>query len=143
MLSRKTKYALKALVTLTRRYGDEPLRIQDLAEAERIPRKFLELILLQLKNAGILHSLKGPGGGYSLARNPAEVTVGQIIRLFDGPLALLGCASQTAYVPCADCPDEGACRVRWMMLQVRESTSRLLDRTTLLQLAASDSAMPP
>lgn len=136
MLSRKTKYALKALIALARSEGTGPVRIQDLAAAESIPRKFLELILVQLRNAGILQSAKGPGGGYMLARPPERVTVGQVVRLFDGPLALLPCASQTAYARCTDCPDEDACRVRWMMLQVREATATLLDQTTLATLSA-------
>lgn len=135
MLSRKAKYALKALIALARADGTGPVRIQDLSTAESIPRKFLELILLQLRNAGILQSAKGPGGGYMLARPAERITVGQVVRLFDGPLALLPCASQTAYARCSDCPDEDACRVRWMMLQVREATATLLDQTTLATLA--------
>lgn len=137
MLSRKTKYALKALVALARHGGAEPVRIQDLAAQEMIPRRFLEAILLQLRNGGVLRSIKGPGGGYVLARSPDEVTIGHIVRTFDGPLALIACASQTAYARCTDCPDEGACRVRWMMLRVRESTAILLDATTLSELASA------
>jgi Rrf2 family protein len=135
MLSQKSKYALKALIALARGVGSEPVRIQDLATSENIPHKFLEAILLQLRHAGVLRSVKGPGGGYLLARPAEQVTVGQILRLFDGPLALIACASQTAYVRCADCSDEGACQVRWMMLQVREATSNLLDQTSLAALA--------
>jgi Rrf2 family protein len=142
MLSRKSKYALKALVALARYEPGVPVRARDLADAARIPYKFLESILGQLRAAGMLHSTKGPGGGYTLARSASEITVGQVIRLFDGPLALIACASQTAYAPCGDCPDESACRVRWMMLQVREASSALLDRTTLLALASSPTTPP-
>jgi Rrf2 family protein len=143
MLSRRTKYALKALVALARHPGPDPMRSQDIAETETMPRKFLEAILHQLRNAGIVRSVKGPGGGYSLARPAETVTIGQVIRLFDGPLALIPCASQTAYVPCEDCQDEAGCRVRWAMLQVRESTSRLLDNMTLATLASRDSTSMP
>ncbi len=139
MLSQKTKYALKALLVLARNESGAPVRIQDLADAQNIPHKFLESILLQLRNMGVLRSVKGPGGGYLLARAPEEVTVGQILRIFDGPLALIGCASQTAYSRCSDCPDESSCRVRWMMLQVREATSALLDSTSLATLAQDSS----
>ena len=106
MLSKKAKYAIKALLALADREGDEPMRIADLAREEQIPPKFLELILLGLKNQGILQSRKGKGGGYLLARDPADIYLGQIVRMFDGPLAPVPCASQTAYVPCADCKNE-------------------------------------
>lgn len=134
-MSRKAKYALKALVALARTDGAVPVRVNDIAVAERIPHKFLEGILGQLRRAGVLASVKGPGGGYRLARAADQVMVGAVVRLFDGPLALLPCASQTAYVPCEDCPDEDACRVRWMFMEVREATSSLLDRTSLATLA--------
>ena len=99
MLSKKAKYAIKALLALADREREEPMRIADLAREEQIPPKFLELILLGLKNHGILQSRKGKGGGYLLARDPAEIYLGQIVRMFDGPLAPVPCASQTAYVP--------------------------------------------
>ena len=110
MLSKKAKYAIKALLALAEREREEPMRIADLAREEQIPPKFLELILLGLKNHGILQSRKGKGGGYLLARDPADIYLGQIVRMFDGPLAPVPCASQTAYVRCADCRNEAGVR---------------------------------
>ena len=143
MLSKRTKYALKALLALTEHRGDQPVRIADLARQERIPRKFLELILLDLRNQGLVRSQKGKGGGYLLARDPRKVYVGQVVRLFDGPLAPVPCASQTAYVRCADCADEAACGVRLAMKEVRDATARILDRLSLASLARRETALRP
>ena len=143
MLTRKTKYALKALVVLGEEYGEKPVLISDLARRERIPKKFLELILLDLRNLGILRSKKGRGGGYSLAKAPREIRIGSVVRAFDGPLAPVACASQTAYAKCDDCRDERTCAVRALMTEVRDSTARILDGTTLdsmLGPAARDAA---
>jgi Rrf2 family protein len=137
MLSRKAKYAIKALLALADRQGEEPMRISDLARAEQIPPKFLELILLGLRNHGILRSRKGKGGGYLLARDPSDIYLGQIVRMFDGPLAPVPCASQTAYVPCADCPDEAVCGVHLAMKEVRDATARVLDGTSLASLRST------
>jgi Rrf2 family protein len=134
MLSRKAKYAIKALLALAAREDGEPVRISDLASAEQIPPKFLELILLGLRNQGILRSRKGKGGGYLLARDPSEIYLGQIVRMFDGPLAPVPCASQTAYVPCADCRNEAVCGVHLAMKEVRDATARVLDGTSLASL---------
>src|SRR3954468_1010371 len=134
MLSKKAKEAIKALLALAEREDDEPMRISDLARAEQIPPKFLELILLGLRNHGILQSRKGKGGGYRLARDPSEISLGQIVRIFDGPLAPVPCASQTAYVPCADCRSEAVCGVHLAMKEVRDATARVLDGTTLASL---------
>jgi Rrf2 family protein len=134
MLSRKAKYAIKALLALAERDDEEPMRISDLAKAEQIPAKFLELILLGLRNQGILRSRKGKGGGYLLARDPSEIYLGQIVRMFDGPLAPVPCASQTAYVPCGDCRDEAVCGVHLAMKEVRDATARILDGTSLASL---------
>src|ERR671925_994621 len=134
MLSKKAKYAIKALLALADPERSQPVRIADLARAEQIPPKFLELILLGLKNHGILQSRKGKGGGYRLARDPSQIFLGQIVRMFDGPLAPVPCASQTAYVPCADCRDEAVCGVRLAMKEVRDATARVLDGTSLASL---------
>jgi Rrf2 family protein len=131
MLSKKAKYAIKALLALADRDPDEPMRIADLARREQIPPKFLELILLGLRNQGILRSRKGKGGGYLLARDPKDIYLGQIVRMFDGPLAPVPCASQTAYVPCADCRSEAVCGVRLAMKEVRDATAKILDGTSL------------
>ena len=135
MLSRKAKYALKALLALAAHDRPEPVRIADLARQERLPQKFLELILLDLRNAGVVQSRKGKGGGYLLAKRPDEIFLGQVVRLFDGPLAPVPCASQTAYVPCEDCVDEATCGVRIAMKEVRDATARILDQLSLAGLA--------
>lgn len=135
MLSKKAKYALKALLALATVPDGEPVRIADLARRQRIPRKFLELILLDLRNAGLLRSRRGPAGGYLLARKPGRIYLGEIVRLFDGPIAPVPCASQHFYQRCQDCPDEAACGVRLAMKQVRDASARILDRTTVESLA--------
>ena len=134
MLSRKTKYAIKALIALAEYGPDTPVRIADLAREQQIPPKFLELILLELRNQGILRSRKGKGGGYLLARDPGAIYLGQIVRMFDGPLAPVPCASQTAYVPCSDCRNEAVCGVHLAMKKVRDATAKILDGTSLAQL---------
>src|SRR4051794_29574584 len=134
MLSKKSKYAIKALIALAEHGREEPVRIADLARAQQIPPKFLELILLELRNQGFLRSRKGKGGGYLLARDPGSIYLGQIVRMFDGPLAPVPCASQTAYVPCSDCRNESVCGVHLAMKKVRDATARILDGTSLAQL---------
>jgi Rrf2 family protein len=113
-----------------------PVLIAEIAEHEAIPQKFLELILLELKKDGILDSKKGKGGGYLLARPPDTITLGQIIRKLDGPLALRPCVSQTAYRRCDECHDEKTCGIRMVMKEVRDRTSEILDGTTLAQVQA-------
>ena len=131
MLSNKTKYALKALQVLAKEYGQGPILISEIARRENIPAKFLELILLEMKNQGILQSKKGKGGGYFLARPPHSVTVGQIVRMIDGPLAPLPCVSRTSYMRCRECRDERSCGIRLVMKDVRDATAKILDSTTL------------
>ena len=131
MLSKKSKYALKALTILAKEYGQGPVLISDIAQREEISRKFLEIILLELKNAGILQSRKGKGGGYSLGRPPRQISLGHVIRVLDGPLAPLPCVSKTAYVRCRECRDERTCGIRMVMKQVRDATAQILDSTTL------------
>ena len=138
MLTRKGKYGLKAMIALAKdhAHGGGPMLIGDLAEQEAIPRKFLENILLALKHRGLVHSRKGPGGGYQLGRAPDEISVGDIIRTLDGPLALVSCVSQTAYSPCEECVTEKDCAVRRIFQQVRDQTAKILDGTTLKAAAA-------
>ena len=136
VLSRKSKYGLKALLMLAREAGRGPVLISELADRDAIPKKFLEAILLDLKRHGLVESKKGKGGGYFLRRGPAEVTCGDVIRALEGPLALVPCVSQTAYMPCADCVDEAACGVRLAMKEVRDATARILDNTTLADINA-------
>ena len=131
MLSKKSKYALRALLALARRPSEGPVLISELAEQEGIPKKFLELILLELKNNGILQSKKGKGGGYFLGRKPDAISLGEVIRVLDGPLAPLPCVSQTAYHACEECGDEATCVIRAVMKDVRDATSTILDRESL------------
>jgi len=132
MLSNKAKYGLKALIHLAN--ADGQCLAGDIASNNNIPRKFLDAILVELRNAGILNSRKGKGGGYRLARPADKITVGQIIRILDGPLAPIPCASRTAYKKCDDCPDEGACAIHDIMLDVRDSIAMILDRTSIASL---------
>lgn len=131
MLSRKAKYALQAMLFLADNYGQGPLLISEMARREAIPQKFLEMILLELKNSGLLQSKKGKGGGYTLARPPDSVSVGQILRVVEGPLAPLPCVSRTAYKRCEECRDERSCGIRIVMKEVHEASTRILDNTNL------------
>lgn len=131
MLTKKSKYGLKALLALAGDASRAPVLVSDLAEREGLPKKFLEAILLDLKRHGLVESKKGRGGGYFLRRPPDEITFGTVIRLLDGPLAAIGCVSQTAYAPCSDCLDEATCGVRIAMKDVRDATAQILDHTSL------------
>jgi len=131
MLTNKGKYGLKAMLFLASLPPGESAMGQEIATANNIPKKFLDAILLELRNAGMLRSKKGPGGGYALSRTPREIRVGHIIRTLDGPLAPINCASKSAYVPCQDCQDLQACAVRITMSKVRDAMSEILDRMTL------------
>lgn len=133
-LSKKTQYTLRAMYALSRHFGSGPMLISDLATQESIPKKFLEQILLKLKGGGFVMSKKGKGGGYSLAHPPETITVGQIIRLVDGPLAPLPCASETAYRKCDECVDDRFCETKIVMRQVRDATAQILDKTSLADL---------
>ncbi|UHC19276.1 Rrf2 family transcriptional regulator [Methylobacterium currus] len=136
MLTNKGKYGLKAMVHLAGLPQGARIGVAEIAEAHRIPKKFLDAILGDLRNAGFVHSKKGPGGGYALARPAEEIRIGHVVRVLDGPLAPLPCASRTAYRPCEDCADEAACSVRLAMLAVRNSIAGILDNLTLEQMRA-------
>jgi len=131
MLSQKAKYGIKALSALARAPHGTPVQISALAVDEHIPHKFLEAILLSLRNHGIVRSKKGKGGGYELLKPADQITYGEIIRILDGPLAPVPCTSVTAYVKCSDCPDEGACSVRRVMKHVRDAIAGIVDHTTI------------
>ena len=131
MLNKKAKYGLHALIHLARRYSQGYILIADLAEAEKISKKFLETILLDLKKSGLLHSKKGKGGGYTLARPPDQIHLGQVIRILEGPLAPVSCVSQTMYRKCDECRDEKFCGIRLVMKDVREAMANILDKTSL------------
>ena len=131
MLTKKAKYGLKALVYLAGVEPGRPALVADVAEANQIPKKFLDAILAELRNAGFVHSKKGKGGGYALARPASEISVGAVIRVLDGPLAPIQCASKTVYRRCDDCLDETHCVVRMVMLEAREAIANVLDKTSL------------
>ena len=135
--SKKTQYGMKAMVALGRRYREGPVMIGTLAREESIPVKFLEVILLDLKTRGLLSSKLGRKGGYQLSRPPSTITIGSIIRIMEGPLAPLPCASETAYQPCEECPDVESCGTRIIMRRVRDAISDVLDRTSLADLIQS------
>jgi Rrf2 family protein len=115
---------------LAKEYGKGPVLISQIAGKEKIPRKFLESILLDLKNAGILRSKKGKGGGYFLAKPPQDIPMGHVLRILDGPLAPVPCVSHTAYHKCEDCQDEVTCGIRLVMKEVRDAIAGVLDKTS-------------
>jgi len=134
MISKKTKYGLKAMLYLARMCDRGPVLIADLSRDERIPKKFLEMILLTLKNNGILQSRKGKGGGYYLGKAPREISVGNVIRTLEGPLAPVPCVSETAYAKCGECLDERTCGIRLVMKDVRDAITNILDKTTIAEV---------
>jgi len=134
MISKKTKYAINALVYLTKHKEEGPILIQKIAEDQNIPQKFLEAILLDLKRAGILNSKKGRGGGYYLLQNPDDVNLAEVMRMFDGPIALLPCVTHKYYEKCEECIDESVCGIRSVFLEVRNKTVNLLKKSTLTQI---------
>lgn len=135
MITKKTKYALKALATLAQGYEHKkPILISDLAIKDRIPKKFLEQILLELKNKGILHSKKGKGGGYLLSREPGQIQLITVMRTLEGPLAPLACLSKTAPRKCAECVNESKCGLKMVMKEVYEMQISMLERLTLKDL---------
>lgn len=136
MLSKKCKYAIHALVYLAERYQKGPIHIQEIAEKQRIPKKFLEAILLELRNAKILHSKKGKGGGYYLYKRPEDVNLIEIIRLMDGAIAMLPCVSLNYYEPCEECIDEKTCGIRIAFISVRDETLKVLQNSNLAQIVA-------
>ena len=131
MLSKKCKYAIHALVYLAERYQNGPVHIQEIAEEQNIPKKFLEAILLELRNARILHSKKGKGGGYYLYKKPEDVNLMEIVRLMDGAIAMLPCVSLNYYEPCEECKDEKTCGIRDTFLGVRDQTLKVLSESSL------------
>jgi Rrf2 family protein len=150
-LSKRGEYALRSLINLgiAAKVGRSLLRVTELAKAEDLPVKFLEQIMQQLREAGYVESVRGKHGGYRLAQPAARIAIGSVVRLIDGPLAPIGCVSQTAYAPC-NCPDEAHCGLRMLMLDVRNAIAAILDRYTLAdvvevttrKLAASGLPLP-
>ena len=131
MLSQKTRYAIRAMQHLADRYGEGPVRLAEIAEAQKIPANFLTTNLSELGRVGIVDSQRGKDGGYWLALSPVDITYGDLIRVMRGSLALVPCASRFAHEKCKNCLEEGDCRTRSLMLQVRDRTAELLDSIRL------------
>ncbi|MBN2146041.1 MAG: Rrf2 family transcriptional regulator, partial [Anaerolineales bacterium] len=135
-LSKRGEYGIRALIFLASQQEQSGVvQIREIAEAENMPIKFLEQILLALKNAGLVNSRMGSGGGYYLSKPANQITLGQVVRILDGPLAPIRCVSQGAYEKCVTCPNEETCGLRLVMLDVRNAISAILDHTTLVDVA--------
>jgi Rrf2 family protein len=141
MLTQRSRYALRAMLVLAREAkGGPPVPMSRIATEAQIPRKFLEIILGDMRNAGFVVSTRGKAGGFHLARAAHLISFGEIIRAIEGPLALVPCVSRTAYKRCTDCRDEATCAIRRAMLVVRDDTARILDGTSLASATAEDRA---
>jgi Rrf2 family protein len=143
VLTSKGKYGIKAMVHLAMLEAGETAQIAEIAQRNNISKKFLDAILLDLRNAGMLRSKKGPGGGYALARPARTIEVGAVIRALEGPIAPIDCASQSAFKPCQDCSDIEACVVRSVMREVRDAMAAVVDTITIADLAGRATAYKP
>lgn len=137
MLSKKTKYGIKALTYLARQEEHKPVRISEISESQNISLKFLENILLTLRHHGFLGAKKGKGGGYYLLRNAGDIKMTEVMRVLEGPIAMVPCVSLNFYERCDDCPDEDACAVHNLMLKVRDKSLEIFRNTSLADLANS------
>ena len=135
MLSKKTKYGIKALAYIARKKDRKPVQTSEISESENISQKFLESILLELRKSGFLGSKKGKGGGYYLIKEPEEVKMTAVIRVLEGPIAMVPCVSLNYYEKCDDCPDENTCSVHKLMIQVRDASLKVLGENTLEDIA--------
>lgn len=131
MLTQKTRYSILAMVRLAKEYGKGPLMINHIAASEKIPKRFLESILLELKKNGYLNSKLGKAGGYFLMKNPSEINLLEIVRLFEGSIAMLRCTSEKFYEACEHCKDEATCSIRTIFKDIRDYTFKKLSTTTL------------
>lgn len=137
MLTQRSRYALRAMMLIANEPADgPPVPMSRIAEEAQVPRKFLEIILSDLRNAGLVNSTRGKFGGFRLARKPHLISFGEIIRVIEGPLALVPCVSRTAYKRCKDCRDEATCEIRLAMMRVRDESARILDGTSLATASA-------
>jgi Rrf2 family protein len=134
MLSKKTQYAFQALMYLAQKPNNEPVLIAEISKKKKIPLKFLENILLELRKAGILESKKGKGGGYYFAKNPKDIQLATVMRLLDGPIALVSCVSLYFYEKCKNC-DEKSCGLHTVMEQVRDVNLKILEKKTIADIA--------
>lgn len=139
MLSKKTKYGIKALTYLARQENKSPVAISTISKSENISLKFLESILLTLRKNGLLGSKKGKGGGYYLLKEPSEIAMTTVMRILEGPIAMIPCVSLNFYEKCDDCPDENICAVNKLMMQVRDSSLQIFRNTTLADLTIKKS----
>ncbi len=137
MLSQKARYALHALIVLAEHSGEEPMQIAAIADEARVPRKFLEQILLDMKKRGIVKSTRGRSGGYLIGKPAKDISFADVIRVMDGPLALAPCVSVTAYHKCEDCVDEATCAIRKVLLAARDATAQVLESRTIAQAAVT------
>lgn len=141
MLSKKTKYAIRALIALGEQFGGESMNILSISQKEKIPKKFLEQILLEMRNAGFLFSKKGAGGGYSLLKNPDDINLVQVMRLTGGPIAQLPCVSLNFYQKCDECKEEATCGIRDTFMSVRDATLKILSETTIGDLIRKEKSL--
>jgi Rrf2 family protein len=149
MLTHKTRYALRSLLYLAEETEGKPVQLASIATSQRVPPKYLELIMLDLKKAGLVRSLRGPRGGYQLARTPDQISFGEVVRAMEGPIALVPCASVNYYAPCGDCHDEATCAIRRAFAILRDRSSELLEGISLAEAgswekheAAPDRSIP-
>ncbi len=140
LISKKSTYGIKALMNMTRNSERGQVLISELAREENIPKKFLEAILLALKNGGVLTSRIGKGGGYSLAQSPKGVTIGRIIRILEGDFAPVSCLSETNYAKCDECEDEASCGIRLVLADVQRAMNSVLDTVTLSEMVERSEA---
>lgn len=136
MIAQKTRYALRSLLFLAEEAGGAPVQLARIAETQRIPPKYLELIMLELKKSGIVKSARGPKGGYHLSREAEKISFGEIVRSLEGPIALVSCASVNHYAPCGDCHDEATCAIRRAFAILRDQSTAVLDSISLAEGAA-------
>lgn len=135
MLSKKTKYGIKALAYIARKDNRKPVQASEISEHENISQKFLESILLELRKSMFLGSKKGKGGGYYLIKEPKDIKMTAVIRVLEGPIAMVPCVSLNYYEKCDDCPDEKTCSVHKLMIQLRDASLKVLGENTLEDIA--------
>jgi Rrf2 family protein len=142
MIAQKTRYALRSLLFLAEQSGGVPVQLGRIAETQRVPPKYLELIMLDLKKAGLVKSSRGPRGGYQLAREAGAISFGEIVRTMEGPIALVPCASVNFYAPCGDCHNEATCAIRRAFMVLRDQSTTVLDGISLAQGAEWEDRLP-
>lgn len=142
MIAQKTRYALRSLLFLAEEAGGAPVQLGRIAETQRIPPKYLELIMLDLKKGGVVKSARGPKGGYKLSRDAKDISFGEVVRTLEGPIALVSCASVNHYAPCGDCQDEATCAIRRAFAILRDQSTEVLDSISLAEGAAWEERLP-